>query len=46
MVVFALRSVSGLVQQLSCAELLTRSIAQIEVGGSVSAVFDGSNHIF
>jgi phosphoribosylpyrophosphate synthetase len=43
----ALRSaVSGLVQQLSCAELLARSIAQIEVGGSVSAVFDGSNHIF
>ncbi|MEU6702070.1 hypothetical protein [Pseudonocardia sp. NPDC046786] len=34
----ALRSaVSGLVQQLSCAELLARSIAQIEVGGSVCA---------
>ncbi|MBW0093775.1 hypothetical protein I4I73_31000 [Pseudonocardia sp. KRD-184] len=39
-------AVSGLVQHLSCAELLARSIAQIEVGSSVSAVFDGSNHIF
>ncbi|MHA6797383.1 hypothetical protein ACVGVM_28290 (plasmid) [Pseudonocardia bannensis] len=43
---FAPPSVSGLVQQLSWAEHLARSIAQIEVGDSVSAVFDGSNHIF